>query len=164
MSIIGRRRFYPLELRPSIIRRDERREMEEGRAKKATREEKKEERGGHGEDCRDVQGMVEDNANGWKDGGGYGERKQVGVERVRWRRERERERERKRGGVEGFGVIGGRESEMKVGDERDCGVRWSGSERERGGERDGLDDVILDIRWNLHCASTLVIPHTQTVQ
>lgn len=38
MSIIGRRRFYPSELRPSIIRRDERREMEEGRAKKVTRE------------------------------------------------------------------------------------------------------------------------------
>lgn len=53
MSIIGRRRFYPSELRPSIIRRDERREMEEGRAKKVTRE-AKEDRDGYGEDRRDI--------------------------------------------------------------------------------------------------------------
>lgn len=105
---------------------------------------------------------MEDNASGWKDGGGYGEREQVGVERVRWRRERGRGKE-KESEMEGFGVIGGRESEMKVGDERDHGGEMERvCERERGGERDGLDDVILDIRWNLHCASTLVIAHTQT--
>lgn len=41
--------------------------------------------------------------------------------------------------------------------------RWS--ESVRAGEVGyGLDDVILDIRWNLHCASTLVILRTQTVQ
>lgn len=59
-------------------------------------------------------------------------------------------------------MAGGRESEMKVGDERDHGEM----ERVReGGEVGcGLDDVILDIRWNLHCASTLVILRTQTVQ
>lgn len=45
-------------------------------------------------------------------------------------------------------VAGGRESEMKVGDERDEGGRWS--ESVEGGEVGcGLDDVILDIRWNL---------------
>lgn len=68
-------------------------------------------------------------------------------------------------------------------DERERGGVWKGSSGRKGGgrERDesgrrarhhgeiervrvrervkwgGLDDVILDIRWNLHCASTLVI-------
>lgn len=48
---------------------------------------------------------------------------------------------------------------------RDEGGRDGERVREGGGEVGcGLDDVILDIRWNLHCASTLVILRTQTVQ
>ncbi|CAL1675245.1 unnamed protein product [Lasius platythorax] len=62
MSIIGR--FYPSELRPSIIRRDERREMEEGRAKKKVTGG---ERRTSARIVGDVQGMVENNASGWKD-------------------------------------------------------------------------------------------------
>lgn len=96
------------------------------------------------------------------------EETQVGVvERVREEeRGREKERERKQGGMwKGLSGRRERESEMKVGDER--GItrkREREGEGERGGGRNGLDDVILDIRWNLHCASTLVIPRTQTVQ
>lgn len=45
---------------------------------------------------------------------------------------------------------GGKAREMKVGDERETTGSWSESERREGVKWGGLDDVILDIRWNLH--------------